>query len=237
MKKKTYFQLALLFILINSFIIINATAVEYTLDIDENTNWIWQVDEYDEETYEDIFIEDADFDEDDQQQIKITEIDNRESKWIISYDRWDYTDDTNDFSDNPDDDKIKTVYKDPEDEADDILDLEDIAGMWIVPSPYVNYIEEFRDEFDNPIIDVSVEDDKLIAKYAIETAKYEIEIEYGDDGLAEEIEYLDEDGDTFVKITLIRETVPGFSVALVLILIFGVIGIIIWRKRSYFQNN
>ena len=71
----------------------------------------------------------------------------------------------------------------------------------------------------------------------IETAQYEIEIEYGDDGMANEIEYIDEDGETFVKITLIRETVPGFSVALVLVLIFGVIGIIIWRKRSYFQNK
>jgi len=109
--------------------------------------------------------------------------------------------------------------------------------MWIVPSPYVSYIEEFRDEFDNPIIDVSVEDDKLIAKYAIETAKYEIEIEYGDDGLAEEIEYIDENGDTFVKITLIRETIPGYNLFLIILLICGAISLIIWRKRSYFQNN
>jgi len=237
MKKKTYFKVALLFILINYFIVINAVAVEYTLDIDENSNWIWRVDEYDEETYKDIFIEDADFDKDDQQQIKVTEIDNRNEKWVISYDRWDYTDNTDDFSDPPDDNKYKTVYKDPEDQADDILDLEDIADMWIVPSPYVRYIEEFRDEFDNPIIDVSIEDDKLVAKYAIETAQYEIEIEYGDDGLAEEIEYIDENGDTFVKIVLIREEIPSYNLFLIILLICGVIGVIIWRKRSHFQYN
>ena len=237
MKKKTYFQLALLFLLFNYFIVINAVAVDYTLDIDKDSNWIWRVDEYDEDTYKNIFIEDADFDEDDQQQIKVTDIDNRDEKWVISYDRWDYTDNTDDFSDQADDEKFKTVYKDPEDQADDVLDLGDIANMWIVPSPYVSYIEEFRDEFDNPIIDVSVEDDKLIAKYAIETAKYEIEIEYGDDGLAEEIEYIDDHGDTFVKITLLRETIPGYNLFLIILLICGVISLIIWRKRSYFQNN
>jgi hypothetical protein len=237
MNKKVYFKFALLFILINYFVVINAVAVEYTLDIDEDTNWIWRVDEYDEETYNDIFIEDAEFDEDDQQQIKVTDIDNRDEKWVISYERWDYTDNTDDFSDQPDDEKYKTVYKDPEDQADDILDLEDIAGMWIVASPYVRYIEEFRDEFDNPIIDVSIEDDKLVAKYAIETAQYEIEIEYGDDGLAEEIEYIDEDGDTFVKIVLLREEIPGYSLPLIILLICGVISLIIWKKRSYFQNN
>jgi len=237
MKKKTYVQLTLLFLLFNYFIVINAVAVDYSLDIDKDSNWIWRVDEYDEETYKDIFMKDADFDEDDQQQIKVTDIDNRDEKWVISYDRWDYTDNTDDFSDQADDEKFKTVYKDPKDQADDVLDLGDIANMWIVPSPYVSYIEEFRDEFDNPIIDVSVEDDKLIAKYAIETAKYEIEIEYGDDGLAEEIEYIDENGDTFVKITLIRETIPGYNLFLIILLICGAISLIIWRKRSYFQNN
>ncbi len=237
MKKKTYVQLTLLFLLFNYFIVINAVAVDYSLDIDKDSNWIWRVDEYDEETYKDIFMKDADFDEDDQQQIKVTDIDNRDEKWVISYDRWDYTDNTDDFSDQADDEKFKTVYKDPKDQADDVLDLGDIANMWIVPSPYVSYIEEFRDEFDNPIIDVSVEDDKLIAKYAIETAKYEIEIEYGDDGLAEEIEYIDKNGDTFVKITLIRETIPGYNLFLIILLICGVISLIIWRKRSYFQNN
>jgi len=237
MKKKTYFQLALLFLLFNYFIVINAVAVDYTLDIDKDSNWIWRVDEYDEDTYKNIFIEDADFDEDDQQQIKVTDIDNRDEKWVISYDRWDYTDNTDDFSDQADDEKFKTVYKDPEDQADDVLDLGDIANMWIVPSPYIRYIEEFQDEFDNPIIDVSVEDDKLIAKYAIETAKYEIEIEYGDDGLAEEIEYIDENGDTFVKITLLRETIPGYNLFLIILLICGVISSIIWRKRNYFQNK
>ncbi len=246
MKKKTYFQLALLFILFNYFVVINAVAVEYSLDIDENTNWIWRVDEFDEDKYDEIFegysIEarpDADFKKDDQQQIKVTDIDTREKKWVISYDRWDYTDNTDDFSGPPDDEKIKTVYKDPKDQADDIIELEDIANMWIVPTPYVNYIEEFRDEFDISGIDVSVEDDKLIAKNSIEPlpAAYEIELSYGDDGLAEKIEYIDENGDTFIKIVLLREEIPGYNLFLIILLFCGVISLIIWRKRSYFQNN
>jgi len=56
MKKKTYVQLTLLFLLFNYFIVINAVAVDYSLDIDKDSNWIWRVDEYDEETYKDIFI-------------------------------------------------------------------------------------------------------------------------------------------------------------------------------------
>ena len=238
MKKKTYFQLALLLILFNYFIVINAVAVEYNLEISEDTNLIWRVDEYDEDTYKEIFIEDADFDEDDQQQFKITNIDNRDEKWVISYDRWDYTDDTNDFSEPPDDEKTKTVYKDPEDQGEQILDLKDIPKMWIVPSPYINYIEEFRDEFDNPVIDVSVEDDKLIAKY-IEIGRLgcEIELSYGNDGLAEKIEYIDDDEDTFVKKVLIRETIPGYNLFLTIILICGVISIIIWRKKLIFTKR
>lgn len=238
MKKKTYFKVALLLILINYFIVINAVAVEYTLDIDENTNWIWRIDEYDEETYKDFFVTDAEFDEDDQQQIKVTDIDNRNEKWVISYDRWDYTDNTDDFSDPPDDEKFKTVYKDPDDQVDEILDLVDIANMWIVPSPYVRYIEEFRDGFDHPIIDVSIEDDKLVAKY-IELGRpgYEIELSYGEDGLAEEIEYLDENGDTFVKIVLIRESIPGYNLFLTIILIIGVISIILWKKKLIFTKR
>lgn len=237
MKKKIYFEVALLLILINYFTVMNAVATEYTLDVNENTNWIWRVDKYDEDTYKDIFLKGADFDEGDQQQIKITNIDNRDEKWVISYDRWDYTDNTDDFSGPPDDQKIKTVYKDPEDLADNILDLDDIANMWIVPSPYIRYIEEFRDDFNNPIIDVSIEDDKLVAKYKIETAKYEIEMKYGDDGMLEKIEYIDNNGDTFVKIVLLRQEIPGYDLFLIILIVFGVIGLIFWRKRSFFQNN
>ena len=237
MKRKTYLQIALLFVLFNYIFVINAVAVDYNIEINENNNFIWKVEEYDEDTYKNIFLEEADFDKDDQQQIKITNIDTRDNKWVISYDSWDYTDDPDDFSGPPDDEKIKTVYKDPKDQADEILDLEDIPKMWIVPTPYINYIEDFRDDFDNPIIDISVEDDKLIAKYAIETAKYEIEIEYGNDGLATEIEYIDADGDTFVRITSVRESIPGYNLLLIFLLICGVIGIIIWRNKSIFRKE
>ena len=48
MKKKTYYQLALFFILFNYFIVIYAVAVEeYKLEFNENTKIIWRVEEYD----------------------------------------------------------------------------------------------------------------------------------------------------------------------------------------------
>lgn len=238
MKKKTYFQIALLFVLLNYFIIINAIAVDYNLELSNDANLIWRVDKFDEDTYDDIFEgyskddkPDADFDEGDEKQIKVKDIDTREKKWVISYDQWDYTDDNSDFSEEPDDHKYKTVYKDPEDAADEILVLEDIVSMWIIPSPFLNYIEEFRDEFDNPVFDVSVEDEKLIAKGTLEIAEYEIEITYNNDGLFEKIEYIDKDGDTFIKIICLEETIPGYNLILILLIICGFIGIILWKKN------
>lgn len=239
MKKKKGFQFLLFFIIFNYFILINTIALEeYKLEFNENTKIIWRVEEYEEDIYKDIFLKEADFEEDDQQQIRIQYIDERENKWVITYDRWDYTDNTEDFRDHAEDEMItKTVYKDPEDLGDKIIELEDIANIWVVPTPHIDYIEEFEDKFDNAFIDVSVEDDKIIAKRAIETAKYEIEIEYGDDGLAEKIEYINENGDTFVKIILLRETIPGYNLFLIVLLICGIIGLIIWRRRSYFQKT
>jgi hypothetical protein len=240
MKRKFYFQIALFIVLLNYVIATNVVAVDYNLELAGDANLIWTVDEFDEDRYDEIFegysVEDrpeADFDKDDQKQVKVTNIDTREKKWVISIDEWDYTDDTSDFSDEPDQEKYKTVYKDPEDQADDILVLEDITSMWIVPSPAISYIEDFRDEFDIPNIDVSVEDDKLIAKASIEPipAAYEIEITYGNDGLAEKIEYIDDDGDTFIKISLLKETIPGYNLLLILLLICGLTGIIFWIKR------
>lgn len=246
MKKKFYFQIALFLVLLNYIIATNVVAADFNLELASDANLIWKVDEFDEDRYEEIFAgyseqdrPEADFDKGDQKQVKVTNINTRETKWIISIDEWDYTDETSDFNGEPDHEKYKTVYKDPEDQVDDILVLEDIRSMWIVPSPAISYIEEFRDDFDIPNIDVSVEDDKLIAKAEIEPipAAYEIEITYGNDGLAEKIEYIDDDGDTFIKISLLKETIPGYNILLILLLICGVMGIIFWRKRLRININ
>jgi hypothetical protein len=216
---------------LNSFFIPSATAVDYNLELTKDKELIWKVNEYDEDIYNNIFLKDADFDKDDQQKLKISNIDTREKKWVITYLIWDYTDNTQDFSNPADDEKYKTVYKDPEDQGDDIIELEDIVKMWVVPSPFNGYIEEFRDEFDNPIIDIAVEEDTLIAKYDIETSQYEIQITYANDGLAEKIEYIDDDGETFVELSLLKEVIPGYPLFFIIILICGVISIIMWRIK------
>jgi len=141
-----------------------------------------------------------------------------------------------DFEDRPDDYKTRKVYKDPDDQADKINDLETFAKMWIIPNPIIDYIEEFRDEYDNDFFDVSVDDNTLRMKSAVENIKYEIDITYGDDGVANVIEYIDEDGETFVRIILLEKTIPGYDIIFILgfILLGGVISIIFWKRKLNF---
>lgn len=238
MKKSHYIRLAFALILIN-YILFTTTAVgvEYNLGISENDNFIWTIEKLDDDRYEDLFINKADFDEGDQKKITIDEIEETNSKWRVSYFLWDYTDKTDDFSAEADDYKTKSVYKDPEDQADVIYDMETFAKMWIVPNPYLTYLEEFRDERDNMVFDVSVDDDTLTMKPARENAEFEIQIQYGGDGVAERIEYIDDNGDTFLKIVEIEETIPGYDILFILgfILLGGIVSIILWKKKLNFS--
>ena len=238
MRKSHYIRLAFALILINYiFFMTTVVGVEYNLGISENDNFIWTVEKLDDDRYEDLFINEADFDEADQKKITIDEIEETNSKWRVSYYLWEYTDDTNDFNEDADDYKTKSVYKDPEDQADVIYDMETFAKMWIVPNPYLTYIEEFRDERDNMVFDVSVDDDTLTMKPARENAEFEIQIQYGGDGVAETIEYIDDNGDTFLKIVEIEETIPGYDIALILgfILLGGLVSIFLWKKKLDFS--
>ncbi|MHA1526780.1 MAG: hypothetical protein ACTSQD_07100, partial [Promethearchaeota archaeon] len=75
MKKSHYLQLALALILINYiFFTSTAVGVEYNLGISEDDNIIWTIEELDDDRYEDIFINEADFDEGDQRKVEIDEI-------------------------------------------------------------------------------------------------------------------------------------------------------------------
>ena len=238
MRKSHYIRLAFALILIN-YIFFTATAVgvEYNLGISENNNFIWNIEELDDDRYEDIFINEAGFDEGDQRKVEIDKIEETDTKWKISYYSWDYTGNIDDFSAEADDYKTKKVYKDPEDQADVIYDMETFAKMWIVPNPYLTYIEEFRDERDNMVFDVSVDDDTLTMKPARENAEYEIQIQYGGDGVAERIEYIDDNGDTFLKIVEIEETIPGYDIVFILgfILLGGLVSIFLWKKKLNFS--
>jgi hypothetical protein len=238
MRKKQILNILLIILLILNYIsVINALAVEYNLELSNNAEIIWKVDDYDKDVYKEIFLKKADFDKGDQQKIKITNIDTREQKWVVSYLVWKYTSNTQDFSNPADGEKLKTVYKDPKDQVDAIIELEDIAKMWVVPSPFTNYIEEFRDKFDKQGWDISVDGDTLIAKYGIETAQYEIQITYANDGLAQTVEYVDNNGHTFVKISLLRQEIPGYPVLFIILFLCGVISIIIWRIKLYYYTD
>jgi len=109
--------------------------------------------------------------------------------------------------------------------------------MWVVPTPILSYIEEYKDEHDNDFFDVSVDDDTITMKPALENAEYEIEIKFGGDGVAERIEYIDDNGDTFLKIVEIEETIPGYDIVFILgfILLGGLLGIFFWKKKLNFS--
>ncbi len=238
MKKSHYIQLALALILINYiFFTSTVVGVEYNLGISQDDNFIWTIEELDDDRYEDIFINGADFDEGDQRKVEIDKIEETNSKWKISYYSWDYTDKTDDFGSEADDYKTKKVYKDPEDQADVIFDMETFAKMWIVPNPYLTYLEELKKEHDNDFFDVSVDDNTITMKPSLENAEYEIQIKFGGDGVAERIEYIDDNGDTFLKIVEIEETIPGYDIALILgfILFGGLVSIFLWKKKLDFS--
>ncbi|MBD3256057.1 MAG: hypothetical protein GF383_13255 [Candidatus Lokiarchaeota archaeon] len=239
MKKSYLGYFLLILILFNIFFSINAVGVTYQVDVNDNDIFLWEVDEYDEDTYENIVSFDTpDYDEDEQMKIQITNIEDKSNKWVISYDEWQYTDDTEDFNEGPNkEDEIK-VYKDPEDKAENIIDIDDIVEIRIVATPFTNYIEDFRDNFDNPVINVFVDDDALVAKYAGETTQFQIELTFGTNGVVKKIEYVDSEGETFVEINLLEEEIiPGYTPIIIVLIITGFICIIIWKRKDQFSKG
>jgi len=234
MKKNIVLKLVtLLFLFIYTFFPVNVVGVEYTLGISERDSFIWEIEKLDDDLYEEIFLTDADFDEGYQSKIEIEYIDEISEKWRVRYYIWDYTSDLRDFEDRADDYKIRNVYKDPKDQADKINDLEAFTEMWIVPNPFVEYIEEFRDEYESDFFKVSVEDDTLRMKPVVENIQYEIEITYGEEGVANVIEYIDVDGEIFVRIILLEKTILGYDILFILgsILLGGVVSVFFWKRK------
>jgi len=239
-KKKIFFLLALSLILFNFFVVftINVSGLDYSLDVKENDVYIWKVEKLDEDVYKSIFVgENIDFEEDDYKKVRIDSIDKSTEYWRIIYSYWDYTDDTDDFNNKADDDKSIKVYSDPKEKADNIPlganeAMDKIANMWLVPTPFTNYIEEFRDEFDHPVIKVDIEDDILIAQISVTEeipSTYEIELSYDLNGVMEKLVYIDRNDDEFLEIVLQKEAIPGYDVLLIygLIIICGIISVVI----------
>ena len=234
MKKNIILKLiTLLFLFIYTIFPVNIVGVEYTLGISERDSFIWEVEKLDGDLYEEIFLTDADFDEGYQSKIEIEYIDEISEKWRVRYYIWDYTSDLRDFEDRADDYKIRNVYKDPKDQADKINDLEAFMEVWVVPNPFNEYIEELRDEYESGFFEVSVEDDTLRMKPTVENIQYEIEITYGDEGVANVIEYIEVDGEIFVRIILLEKTIPGYDIILILglILLGGVVSVFFWKRK------
>ena len=247
MKKKSISLLILSLILFIFFFAavftINAFAVDYSIDVNENDTFIWKVDKFDQDTYEAIFIgEKIEFEEDDLKKYQIMDIDKSTEYWKISYYIWDYTDDSSDFEYDADEEEKYKIYRDPEDQADDILFIEEIIEMWLIPNPYTNYLEDFKDDFDHQIIRVYIEGDSLIAKISATEeipATYEVELTYDVNGIMEKLEYYDQNGDEFLEIVLQKEAIPGYDVILIfgIIIICGIISVTIWFKKLHISDG
>jgi hypothetical protein len=239
MKKIINFKIAILLFTV-SFITfpVKVVGLEYKIGISTDDTFIWEIDKLDEDIYEEIFVTDTSLEEGDQSRIEIDFIEESSEKWRIFYFFWDYTEDSRDFEDRPDDYKTRKTYKDPEDQGEKINDLEDFSKMWIIPNPSVEYIEEFKDEYDNDFYDVSVDDNTLRMKPAIENLKYEIDITFGDEGVANLIEYINEDGEIFLRIILLERTIPGYDISFILVsILLGGVAIIFLSKRRLIIIN
>ena len=242
MKKKNFLRIALLlglfnFIFISSFTI-NAVSIEYTLDINKDDTFIWKVKKLEEDIYNSIFIpEVADFEEDDYIKHQIREIDKTSEYWKVEYYYWDYTDDIEDLEDDADEKESDKVYRDPEDQADDILLIEEIIEMWVIPTPFTNYLDEFEEFFEHQVISIYVDGDSLTAKISATEeipATYEVELTYDVNGVMEKLEYYDQTGSNFLELVLKKEAiVPGYDIFIIFgtLLFCGLIGIIFIRKK------
>ena len=242
MKKKNFLRIALLlglfnFIFISSFTI-NAVSIEYTLDINKDDTFIWKVEKLEEDIYNSIFIpEVADFEEDDYIKHQIREIDKTSEYWKVEYYYWDYTDDIEDLEDDADEKESDKVYRDPEDQADDILLIDEIIEMWVIPTPFTNFLDEFEEYFEHQVISIYVDGDSLTAKISATEeipATYEVELTYDVNGVMEKLEYYDQTGSNFLELVLKKEAiVPGYDIFIIFgtLLFCGLIGIIFIRKK------
>jgi len=219
-------------------------SLEYTLDVKENDTFIWKVTDFDEAIYDSIFINDpADFEEDDYTKYKIIEIDKSSDYWKIKYYTWDYTDEIEDFEDSADDEERYKIYKDPKDQADRILLFEQIEEMWLIPTPYNNYLKGFEEEFDHPIIRVYSDGESLNAKFSANEeipSAYEIQLTYGVNGVMEKFEYFDQNSNNFLEFTLQKEAIiPGYDLSLILgiLVICGLLSLIIIVKKISFVKK
>lgn len=230
---KRYYLLFLIILLIYLIIIpfVIASDIDYQLGVSKNDDFIWKVNKFDETTYNKYFSEKADFKQGDSKKYTITNIDEKSDKWVIDFDVWDYTTDEEHFTEDPDKKESLDVYKNPADQADQIIIIDDILELWVIPTPYSYYLEGLRDNFDDKIINIYVDDTGLDVKYAFSNIEYEIKITYTLDGVADTIKYIESNGNIFVEINLYRETIVSYLLFLPLIGIITLVYISFLKKK------
>ena len=212
---------------------IPALGNNFSLDVSEGDDFIWRVETHDEETYRKYFSQKSEFNETFLKKREITTIQDKGSYWKVSQDVWGYTDDEEQLIEKPWENQSMRIYKDPKKQANRTLTLQSVLDMWLIPTPYVNYLQEFRDHLEVPILNVVVEGSGMIIKYAFGFINYEVELAYTVNGVLEEIEYREIDtGDVFTKISLLQENnIPGYQGIEYLVLMLGLISLYRWRKK------
>ncbi|MGV9204228.1 MAG: hypothetical protein ACOC44_09470 [Promethearchaeia archaeon] len=208
---------------------ISALSIEYTLEVSEEDGFIWKVDTFKEEIYNTYFSEEADFIQGVQEKKVITRIQEKGDYWEVSYDYWNYTLNTDKLTEEADSEETYTIYKDPAVQANNTYTVEDILNMWLIPTPFTNYLTEYRDNFNSSYIVLTSSDNGV--RYSISPVNYEIQIQYGFNGVAENIKYTESDGNVFVEIGLYTEVIHAYTFfPLYLSLFIGISCLLIYVK-------
>lgn len=213
-------------------------SIDYSLDVEEQDEFIWRVDTFKEEIYNTYFSEEAEFIQGVQEKKSITKIEETSEYWKVSYNYWNYTLNTDKLTEKADSEENYRIYKDPAVQANKTLVLDDILNMWLIPTPFPNYLSEYRNNFNVSYIALTTIDDGLRAKYSISRVEFEIQIQYSINGIAKGIKYVETDGNVFVEISLYREVIRAyFMISFLTPPLMAILYIFFYRKKVLIRQE
>ena len=214
MKKTKYFLIG--FLLIGMFAFTTTVrASDYEVGVAEDDEYRWQVSTVDKDAWKDAMGEEYDEDsrgkESANYKIQITKIETKDDEATITYDMWNFTEDS--FGDEPDDKDNTadlTLNKDNITQGDAYA----IFYGWIIPTPSVEYLEAAIDVMNNTKASL----DETTVTY--DATNYTVEVSYGDNGILSSQKYMNSDEEIFYEVKL-STSIPGYEIPVLL----GITGI------------
>lgn len=239
MKRRVIVKIVFLTLCFESLILGNVMGITYDLGVSKGDGFIYTVDNFDKTQYMTFFLENPPFRKDEQKKQDITSIVEKDEYWNITYDYWDWTSNPNRFLEEAEDVRNIIIYKNAADAANNSYTLEAILEMWIIPVPYINYLQEYVNNYQFQFINVMVQGSGISVKYAFSSLDYQIMISYTLNGVVETIEYARISSDNvFLTISLSRDvSIPGFNLFISFSIIILVSLITIIKRRAILSLN